>query len=118
MPQKNQTGPCFRCTPSSQPCCSRLLIRRIILYNYAQGHTQISTIFVALKVALFLWKRTDIFIRHTQESFLCGRLPIYHSRDHMENSASQKMPTGITSLDPILDGGVPQGSVILLLGDL
>lgn len=28
------------------------------------------------------------------------------------------MPTGITSLDPILDGGVPQGSVILLLGDL
>jgi KaiC/GvpD/RAD55 family RecA-like ATPase len=30
----------------------------------------------------------------------------------------QKMPTGIASLDPILDGGVPQGSVILLLGDL
>jgi len=28
------------------------------------------------------------------------------------------MPTGIASLDPILDGGVPQGSVILLLGDL
>ncbi len=33
-------------------------------------------------------------------------------------STSQKMPTGITSLDPILDGGVPQGSVILHLGDL
>jgi len=33
-------------------------------------------------------------------------------------SISQKMPTGITSLDPILEGGVPQGSVILLLGDL
>lgn len=33
-------------------------------------------------------------------------------------SPSQKMPTGITSLDPILEGGVPQGSVILLLGDL
>jgi KaiC/GvpD/RAD55 family RecA-like ATPase len=29
-----------------------------------------------------------------------------------------KMPTGISSLDPILDGGVPTGSVILLLGDL
>jgi KaiC/GvpD/RAD55 family RecA-like ATPase len=29
-----------------------------------------------------------------------------------------KMPTGISSLDPILDGGVPAGSVILLLGDL
>jgi KaiC/GvpD/RAD55 family RecA-like ATPase len=28
------------------------------------------------------------------------------------------MPTGITSLDPILEGGVPPGSVILLLGDL
>ncbi|WP_292346816.1 MULTISPECIES: ATPase domain-containing protein [unclassified Methanoregula] len=28
------------------------------------------------------------------------------------------MPTGISSLDPILDGGVPPGSVILLLGDL
>ena len=28
------------------------------------------------------------------------------------------MPTGIPSLDPILDGGVPPGSVILLLGDL
>lgn len=31
---------------------------------------------------------------------------------------TKKMPTGISSLDPILDGGVPQGSVILLLGDL
>jgi KaiC/GvpD/RAD55 family RecA-like ATPase len=28
------------------------------------------------------------------------------------------MPTGITSLDPILDGGVPPGSLILLLGDI
>ncbi|MDP3564205.1 MAG: ATPase domain-containing protein [Methanoregula sp.] len=28
------------------------------------------------------------------------------------------MPTGISSLDPILDGGVPPGSVILFLGDL
>lgn len=28
------------------------------------------------------------------------------------------MPTGITSLDPILEGGVPQGSVILLLGEI
>jgi len=27
------------------------------------------------------------------------------------------MPTGIPSLDPILEGGVPPGSVILLLGD-
>jgi KaiC/GvpD/RAD55 family RecA-like ATPase len=30
----------------------------------------------------------------------------------------QKMPTGIESLDPILDGGVPPGAVILLIGDL
>lgn len=28
------------------------------------------------------------------------------------------MPTGITSLDPILEGGVPMGSVILLLGEI
>ncbi|WP_342764871.1 hypothetical protein [Methanoregula sp.] len=28
------------------------------------------------------------------------------------------MPTGIASLDPVLEGGVPPGSVILLLGDL
>ncbi|MEI7856467.1 MAG: ATPase domain-containing protein [Methanomicrobiales archaeon] len=28
------------------------------------------------------------------------------------------MPTGISSLDPILEGGVPPGSVILFLGDL
>ena len=27
------------------------------------------------------------------------------------------MPTGITSLDPVLDGGVPPGSMILLLGE-
>jgi len=36
----------------------------------------------------------------------------------MQDFNKQKMPTGISSLDPILDGGVPQGSVILLLGDL
>jgi len=29
----------------------------------------------------------------------------------------QRIPTGIVSLDPILDGGVPTGSVVLLLGD-
>jgi KaiC/GvpD/RAD55 family RecA-like ATPase len=28
------------------------------------------------------------------------------------------MPTGISSLDPILDGGIPPGSVILLLGEI
>ncbi len=36
----------------------------------------------------------------------------------MQELKRQKMPTGIESLDPILDGGVPQGSVILLIGDL
>jgi len=36
----------------------------------------------------------------------------------MQDFTQQKMPSGIGSLDPILDGGVPQGSVILLLGDL
>jgi KaiC/GvpD/RAD55 family RecA-like ATPase len=29
----------------------------------------------------------------------------------------QRIPTGIASLDPILEGGVPAGSVVLLLGD-
>jgi len=36
----------------------------------------------------------------------------------MPEAVKQRMPTGISSLDPILDGGVPPGSVILLLGDL
>jgi KaiC/GvpD/RAD55 family RecA-like ATPase len=36
----------------------------------------------------------------------------------MQATPKPKMPTGISSLDPILDGGVPPGSVILLLGDL
>lgn len=29
-----------------------------------------------------------------------------------------RVPTGISSLDPVLDGGVPPGSVILLIGDV
>ncbi|MFA4877975.1 MAG: ATPase domain-containing protein [Methanoregula sp.] len=36
----------------------------------------------------------------------------------MQETVKQKTPTGITSLDPILNGGVPRGSVILLLGDI
>mgnify|MGYP006271057503 CR=1 FL=1 len=28
------------------------------------------------------------------------------------------MPTGISSLDPVLDGGIPPGSVVLLEGDI
>jgi KaiC/GvpD/RAD55 family RecA-like ATPase len=36
----------------------------------------------------------------------------------MQKLKNVKMPTGIKSLDPILGGGVPAGSVILLLGDL
>jgi len=36
----------------------------------------------------------------------------------MQQLKRQKMPTGIQSLDPILDGGVPWGSVILLIADI
>jgi len=36
----------------------------------------------------------------------------------MQDFLTRKMPTGIASLDPVLDGGVPPGSVMLLLGDL
>jgi KaiC/GvpD/RAD55 family RecA-like ATPase len=36
----------------------------------------------------------------------------------MQVRTPQKMPTGIPSLDPILDGGIPPGSLILLLGDI
>jgi KaiC/GvpD/RAD55 family RecA-like ATPase len=36
----------------------------------------------------------------------------------MQDFHHQKMPTGIASLDPVLDGGVPPGSLMLLLGDL
>lgn len=34
----------------------------------------------------------------------------------MEEADAQKMPTGIHSFDPVLGGGVPPGSVVLLLG--
>ena len=29
-----------------------------------------------------------------------------------------KMPTGISSLDPVMDGGIPPGSLVLLLGEI
>jgi KaiC/GvpD/RAD55 family RecA-like ATPase len=32
--------------------------------------------------------------------------------------AAGRMPTGISSLDPVLDGGIPPGSVVLLEGDI
>lgn len=35
----------------------------------------------------------------------------------MAHMTVQRIPTGIASLDPILEGGVPTGSVVLLLGD-
>jgi archaellum biogenesis ATPase FlaH len=35
----------------------------------------------------------------------------------MVSQKTGRVPTGIPSLDPILDGGIPPGSVILLLGD-
>ncbi|MDI6867038.1 hypothetical protein [Methanoculleus sp.] len=35
----------------------------------------------------------------------------------MEDRLLMRMPTGIPSLDPVLDGGVPPGSVVLLLGE-
>ncbi|WP_332450867.1 RAD55 family ATPase [Methanoculleus sp.] len=35
----------------------------------------------------------------------------------MQDRLQLRMPTGITSLDPVLDGGVPPGSVVLLLGE-
>jgi len=36
----------------------------------------------------------------------------------METTDLMRMPTGIPSLDPVLEGGMPSGSVILLLGDV
>ncbi|NLA38396.1 MAG: hypothetical protein GX882_03225 [Methanomicrobiales archaeon] len=35
----------------------------------------------------------------------------------MRDRLQLRMPTGITSLDPLLDGGVPPGTVVLLLGE-
>jgi KaiC/GvpD/RAD55 family RecA-like ATPase len=35
----------------------------------------------------------------------------------MHDRLLMRMPTGIPSLDPVLDGGVPLGSVVLLLGE-
>ncbi|UUX93830.1 RAD55 family ATPase [Methanoplanus endosymbiosus] len=34
----------------------------------------------------------------------------------MEEVTAERMPTGISSLDPVLDGGIPPGSVVLLSG--
>jgi len=31
---------------------------------------------------------------------------------------TKRMPTGISSLDPILDGGIPPGTMTLLLGEI
>lgn len=39
-------------------------------------------------------------------------------REKMRDRADLRVPTGIASLDPVLDGGVPPGSMILLLGDI
>ncbi|MCX6688806.1 MAG: hypothetical protein NTZ39_03805 [Methanoregula sp.] len=36
----------------------------------------------------------------------------------MPETVQLRMPTGISTLDPILDGGVPPGSLILLLGEM
>ncbi len=36
----------------------------------------------------------------------------------MHSISGRIMPTGIGSLDPVLEGGVPPGSLILLLGDI
>ncbi|MBP1927994.1 KaiC/GvpD/RAD55 family RecA-like ATPase [Methanolinea mesophila] len=36
----------------------------------------------------------------------------------METTGPMRMPTGIPSLDPVLEGGMPPGSVVLLLGDV
>ncbi len=36
----------------------------------------------------------------------------------MEKDFLKRMPTGLTSLDPVFDGGVPIGSLILLLGEI
>ena len=35
----------------------------------------------------------------------------------MHDRLRLRMPTGITSLDPLLDGGIPPGSAVLLLGE-
>ncbi len=35
----------------------------------------------------------------------------------MQDRLRLRMPTGITSLDPVLDGGIPPGSAVLLLGE-
>jgi KaiC/GvpD/RAD55 family RecA-like ATPase len=61
---------------------------------------------------------TDIFILNPYES-LCCDVRYYHQRGYpVQQLKKPKMPTGIESLDPILEGGVPWGSVILLIGDI
>jgi len=52
------------------------------------------------------------------DSFSCEIFLSIDIEVRMQDFHNQKMPTGIPSLDPILEGGVPMGSVILLFGDL
>lgn len=36
----------------------------------------------------------------------------------MQEDFLKRMPTGLTSLDPVFDGGIPLGSLVLLLGEI
>jgi len=58
------------------------------------------------------------YIYNTPHESFCEGKVFINKGGFMQEFASKKMPTGISSLDPILDGGVPPGSVILFLGDL
>ncbi len=45
------------------------------------------------------------------------RVSLYHT-EIMQDDIIVRMPTGISSLDPVIDGGIPPGSMIILLGEI
>jgi KaiC/GvpD/RAD55 family RecA-like ATPase len=55
-----------------------------------------------------------------QGSLIIGREKTIHhmAEKDIPEPDTRKMPTGIASLDPVMEGGVPPGSVILMLADI
>jgi KaiC/GvpD/RAD55 family RecA-like ATPase len=61
--------------------------------------------------------RADRYLYHKSSRESIVRVNGRKAEFFMAQLTVQRIPTGIASLDPILEGGVPAGSVVLLLGD-
>jgi len=54
----------------------------------------------------------------TVDEVYSGLVARHYDEDETETQPIQKVPTGISDLDSIVDGGFPSGSTVLLLGDI